>query len=182
MSGGTLQRTISEVTIQVREGNIVAQPDVEAVVNAANAALMPGGGVAGAIHRAAGPGLAEECRPLAPIGVGEAVITGGHRLPNGHVIHCLGPRWGIDEPADELLAACYRNALACAEQAGLQSVAFPSISTGIFGYPIEEAATVALSTVAARAPALGSIRLVRFVLFGADAAAIHAEALAVLEE
>src|SRR5690606_41737019 len=92
---------------------------------------MPGGGVAGAIHRAAGPGLAEECRPLAPIRPGQAVITSGYRLPNRYVIHCLGPVYGVDEPAADLLASCYRNGLRLAEERGIASVGFPAISTGI---------------------------------------------------
>ncbi|HEY8532153.1 MAG TPA: macro domain-containing protein [Limnochorda sp.] len=170
---------ISGCTIECVEGDITAQPDLEAIVNAANAQLMPGGGVAGAIHRAAGPGLAEECRPLAPIRPGEAVITGGHRLPNRYVIHCLGPVYGVDEPAAELLASCYRNALRLAEERGIASVGFPAISTGIFGYPVEEAARVALRTVAEAAPGLKSVRLVRFVLWGEAAYRVHA---AVLDE
>lgn len=90
-------KTISGATIQCRRGNIVDQPDVDAIINAANAQLRPGGGVAGAIHRAAGPGLDRECRPLSPIQPGQAVITGAHSLPNQYVIHCLGPVYGRDE-------------------------------------------------------------------------------------
>ena len=129
-------------------GDITRQEGFDAVVNAANAQLRPGGGVAGAIHRAAGPGLYEECRPLAPIKPGQAVITGGHGLPNRHVIHCLGPVYGVDTPSAVLLADCYRNALKVAEEHGLASLAFPAISTGIFGYPVAEAARVAMSAVA----------------------------------
>lgn len=131
-----------DVTIECLQGDIARQPDVEAIVNAANAQLRIGGGVAGAIHRAAGPGLEEECRPFAPIQPGEAVITGGHELPNRHVIHCLGPVYGVDKPADWLLASCYRNALQLAEQHGIRSLAFPAISTGAFGYPIEPTAHI----------------------------------------
>ncbi len=182
MSGvGTTRWRVGEVTVELLDGDITAQPDVDAVVNAANAELMPGGGVAGAIHRAAGPGLAEECRPLAPIRPGQAVITSGHRLPNPWVIHCLGPVYGRDEPAAELLASCYRNALQLADERGLSSVAFPAISTGIFGYPMAEAAEVALRTVAETAPRLQRVRLVRFVLFGDEALAAHQAALARLE-
>ncbi|MFN2381809.1 MAG: macro domain-containing protein, partial [Guyparkeria sp.] len=115
--------TIDGISIECSQGDIVDQPDIDAVVNAANAELRPGGGVAGAIHRAAGPGLARECAPLAPIRPGEAVITGGHDLPNPHVIHCLGPIYGIDEPPEELLSACYRNALDRAEESTLTSIA-----------------------------------------------------------
>lgn len=127
--------------------------------------LRPGGGVAGAIHRAAGPGLAEECRPLAPIKPGEAVLTGGHRLPNPYVIHVLGPVYGQDKPEDRLLAACYRNALRLAEKHRLSSLAFPAISTGAFGYPPREAAEVALKTMAEVAPSLKHVKLIRAVLF-----------------
>jgi O-acetyl-ADP-ribose deacetylase (regulator of RNase III) len=169
----TLSTTVGRVTIELVEGDITAQAGIDAVVNAANDELLPGGGVAGAIHRAAGPGLVAECRPLAPIRPGEAVITSGHRLPNPWVIHCLGPVYGEDEPADELLAACYRNALELAETRALTSVAFPAISTGAFGYPVEQAAKVALATVIATAPRLRHVVLVRFVLYGASALDTH---------
>src|SRR6056297_1235159 len=109
-----MKKEISGITVECLIGDIASQGDMNAVVNAANAQLRTGGGVAGAIHRAAGPGLEEECRPLAPIQPGEAVITGAHGLPNRAVIHCLGPVYGRDEPADELLAQCYRSALALA--------------------------------------------------------------------
>lgn len=102
---------VKDITLECVKGDIADQADMEAIVNAANARLLPGGGVAGAIHRAAGPGLEKECRPFAPIQPGEAVITGGHNLPNRHVIHCLGPVYGKDEPADIFLANCYCNAL-----------------------------------------------------------------------
>lgn len=165
------------VSIECVRGDITSQPDLDAIVNAANAELRAGGGVAGAIHRAAGPGLEDECRPLAPIGPGEAVITSGHDLPNDHVIHCLGPVYGEDEPADELLASCYREALRLAEEEGLRSVGFPAISTGAFGYPLEGAARVALATVWRAAPTLESVERIRFVLFGERALAVHEEAL-----
>ena len=170
-----------DVTIECVRGDITSQPEFDAVVNAANARLRTGGGVAGAIHRAAGPGLAEECRPLAPIEPGEAVITDGHGLPNPRVIHCLGPVYGDDEPADELLASCYREALRLAEEEGLTSVAFPAISTGAFGYPMEEAARVALETVWSAAPGLESVRRVRFTLFGERALEAHEDVLSRLE-
>nr|WP_231699388.1 macro domain-containing protein [Limnochorda pilosa] len=170
--------TVSGRTLECVRGDITAQRDMTAVVNAANAELMPGGGVAGAIHRAAGAGLAQECRPLAPIRPGQAVITGGHDLPNRYVIHCLGPVYGVDEPAAELLAACYRNALRLAEERGIDSVAFPALSTGAFGYPLEEAARVALKTVTEEAPRLRSVRRIRFVLWGAEALSVHEAVLA----
>lgn len=168
---------IGRVDLELVTGNIAHQPDVDAVVNAANAELEVGGGVAGAIHRAAGPGLAQECRPLAPIAPGDCVITGAHALPNRNVIHCLGPVYGRDEPADELLAECYRQALRLADESGLRSVAFPAISTGAFGYPIEAAAKVGLSTVVEVAPDLNSVELVRFVLFSEQDLRAHERAL-----
>ena len=164
---------ISGVAIEVLRGDIASQDDVEAVVNAANAELQSGGGVAGAIHRAAGPGLAEEARPLAPIKPGEAVITGGHDLPNRYVIHTLGPVYGQNRPEAELLANCYRNSLALAEEYGISSVAFPAISTGIFGYPKEEAAEVALRTVIEEAGRLQNVRLIRFVLYSEEDLEVH---------
>lgn len=172
-----MKRTVQGVVIECVQGNIVAQRDMDAIVNAANAQLLPGGGVAGIIHRAAGPGLSEECRPLAPIEPGEAVITGGHNLPNAYVIHCLGPVYGRDTPSDRLLAACYRNALARAEEKALASVAFPAISTGAFGYPMAEAATVAMGAVVEEAPKLRTVRHVRFVLHDRAALGLHEKAL-----
>jgi len=168
------------VTIELTTGNIVEQADVDAIVNAANAQLRTGGGVAGAIHRAAGPGLSDETRPLAPIEPGEAVITGGHDLPNDHVIHVLGPVYGRDTPSDELLRAGYENALARAEEHGLSSVAFPAISTGAFGFPVDAAARIALHTILDAAPALTSVALVRFVLFDEETYEAHVEALTAL--
>lgn len=163
--------------IECRQGDIAHQPDVDAVVNAANARLHPGGGVAGALHRAAGPELDRACRPLAPIRPGEAVITEAFGLPNRHVIHCLGPVYGVDEPADDLLAACYRNALTLAETHGIASVAFPAISAGAFGYPPAEAARVALATVLATLPDCPHIERVRFVLFDATSAELYRRTL-----
>ncbi len=166
--------------IECRQGDIAQQTDMDAVVNAANAELRPGGGVAGALHRAAGPELDRACRPLAPIRPGEAVITEAFGLPNRHVIHCLGPVYGVDEPADELLAACYRHALTLAERQGLASIAFPAISAGIFGYPLEEAARVALATVIATLPDCPHIERVRFVLFDPGSAELFRRTLATL--
>ena len=152
--------------IECVQGDIANQPDMEAIVNAANAQLRTGGGVAGAIHRAAGPELEAECRKYAPIQPGGAVISGAHHLPNRYVIHCLGPVYGVDNPSDQLLASCYRTALRLAEEKQIQSIAFPAISTGIFGYPIEPAAKIALQTVFDSRSEFSSIRHIRFVLFG----------------
>ena len=165
------------MTLECVLGDITDQGDVDAVVNAANARLEPGGGVAGAIHRAAGPGLAREARPLGPIRPGEAVITGGHGLPNRFVIHTLGPVYGQDRPEDGLLDACYRNSLALADGNGATSVAFPAISTGVFGYPVEDAAGVALRAAAEEARQLRSVRLIRFVLFSEKDLEAHERAL-----
>jgi len=158
-------------------GDIAHQGGFEAVTNAANADLRSGGGVAGALHRAAGPGLEEEATPLGPLSPGEAVITSGHGLPNRWVIHCLGPVYGRDEPSDQLLASCYRRALELAEEQHLGSVAFPAISTGAFGYPMAEAARVALGTIADEAPRLRSVRRIRFVLPDSEALDAHAREL-----
>lgn len=158
---------VQETTrIETITGDITQQADLDAVVNAANAQLMPGGGVAGAIHRAAGAELMDACRPLAPISPGEAVVTPAFNMPNRWIIHCLGPRFGIDEPADTLLADCYRNALQLTAQYGMKSVGFPALSTGAFGYPFREAALVAVEAVDDALETLGEPPgLVRFVFF-----------------
>ena len=163
-----MRRAVHGVTVECVRGDITAQHDVAAIVNAANAELRSGGGVAGAIHRAAGPGLEREARSLAPIRPGQAVITGGYALPNRYVIHALGPVYGRDRPEAELLADCYRNSLALAERHGIDSVAFPAISTGVFGYPTQEAAEVALRSVIERTEGFQKVRLVRFVLFSEE--------------
>lgn len=170
---------INNVTVECVVGDIAQQPDMDAVVNAANAQLRTGGGVAGALHRAAGPGLARECAPLAPIAPGEAVMTGAHALPNRFVIHCLGPVYGHDHPAEQLLADCYRKALALADEAGLESIGFPAISAGAFGYPMEAAARIAMRTVKNEIPGLKSVGRVRFILHARRDCELHA---AILEE
>ena len=172
-----MKKEISGITIELTRGNIAEQPGLDVIVNAANARLETGGGVAGAIHRAAGPGLAEECRPMAPIRPGEAVISGGHKLPNRYVIHCLGPVYGIDRPSDGLLADCYRNSLLLADEYKARSIAFPAISTGAFGYPAEPAAETALNTIIETLPRLKHIRLIRIVLFGQEDLEIYKEKL-----
>ena len=172
-----MKRQFGAAKVECIRGDITSQEDIEAVVNAANARLEPGGGVAGAIHRAAGPDLAKEAVPLGPLEPGKAVITGAHGLPNQYVIHTLGPVYGQDRPEAELLARCYRNSLALAEDNGVESIAFPAISTGIFGYPAEEAAEVALGTVQEEAERLQRVRLVRFVLFGERDLEVHESVL-----
>ncbi len=159
-----MEKTITGVKIECVRGDIASQSGFAAVVNAANAQLMMGGGVAGALHSAAGPGLAEECRPLAPIEPGEAVLTTGHNLPNQYVIHCLGPVYGMDKPEDELLSRCYRNALRLAEEHEIESIAFPAISSGAFGFPVEDAAQVAFGTIMEVIPELKCVKMLRFVL------------------
>ncbi len=177
-----MKKKISGITIECIMGDIAAQKDMTVVVNAANAQLRTGGGVAGALHRAAGPGLEEEGRALAPIKPGEAVITGGHMLPNRYVIHCLGPVYGIDNPEDMLLGNCYGNALQLADQHRIGSIAFPAISTGIFGYPIEEATQVAFRTIKKFLPKLIYVKHIRFVLYDQSALDIYEKYLEKLNE
>ncbi len=163
-----MQKKKNGLIIECIQGDIASQQDITAVVNAANAQLMPGGGVAGTLHHKAGPGLYDECRQLAPLSPGEAVLTGSHNLPNRYVLHCLGPVYGVDKPEDELLARCYRNALRLAEDHRIDSIAFPAISAGAFGLPLDRAAQVALNTIADEAPKLRQVKKVRFVLFKPD--------------
>ncbi len=174
--------TFGHLTVELRKGDITKQEDLAAIVNAANAELKTGGGVAGAIHKAAGPELEMECRPLAPIAPGEAVVTSGHALPNPYVIHTLGPIYGKDKPEEKLLASCYRNSLARAEEKEIESVGFPAISTGAFGYPMEEAARVAFETIREESQQLRKVKLLRFVLFSSSDLEVHAKVLQGLTE
>jgi O-acetyl-ADP-ribose deacetylase len=165
------------VDLELVVGDIARQDGFDAVVNAANAELRTGGGVASALQRAAGPGLAAEGRAHAPIRPGQAVLTSGHRLPNPWVIHCLGPVHGRDEPGDELLASCYRQALRLAEEKGIRSIAFPAISTGAFGFPVERAARIALDTILDEAAALDTVERIRMVLYDDAALEVHQRVL-----
>ncbi len=143
--------------------------DVDAIVNAANEQLLPGGGVCGAIHAAAGPGLAAECQTLGGCPTGEARISGGHGLKAAHVIHAVGPVWqGGDANEAALLAQCYRHCYRLADDAGLSSIAFPAISTGIYGYPLGPATEIALAAAKAYLEGGGSLQRIIFCCFGSE--------------
>jgi O-acetyl-ADP-ribose deacetylase (regulator of RNase III) len=163
--------------IELVQGDIT-KLDVDAIVNAANSSLLGGGGVDGAIHRAAGPELLAECRTLGGCPTGQAKITRGYRLPARHVIHTVGPVWhGGSGGEDELLANCYRNSLALAAEHGLHSVTFPSISTGVYGFPIERAARVALRAMDAFLQGNESLERVIAVTYSAHDTAVYRAAM-----
>lgn len=165
--------------ISVIEADITTL-DVDAIVNAANETLLGGGGVDGAIHRAAGPELLAECRLIGGCPTGEARITKGYRLKARHVIHTVGPIWrGGTAKEDQLLASAYRNSLALARTHELTSIAFPAISTGVYGFPADRAADIALATIVAHLAEDPCLKSVMLACFGAKSAALHAEALAV---
>jgi O-acetyl-ADP-ribose deacetylase len=168
---------IGSVKLELRQGDITEQ-DTDAIVNAANRTLLGGGGVDGAIHRAAGPELLTECRTLGGCETGDAKITKGYRLKARHVIHTVGPVYrGEGKRAPALLASCYRRSLDLAVANRLKSIAFPSISTGVYGYPLAEAASVSLQTIIDFLRTPGDLDLVRFVLFGSEAYQAYEEAL-----
>jgi O-acetyl-ADP-ribose deacetylase len=163
--------------ITVITSDITTQ-QVDAIVNAANRTLLGGGGVDGAIHRAAGPGLLEECRQLKGCRTGEAKITRGHNLPARFVIHTVGPVWqGGKSGEDELLAACYRNSLALAELSGIASIAFPAISTGAYGFPLERATRIAVRSVREFLAVHPSVEWVVFVCHGDEAYRVYSQIL-----
>jgi O-acetyl-ADP-ribose deacetylase (regulator of RNase III) len=164
---------------QVAEGDITKLA-VDAIVNAANESLLGGGGVDGAIHAAAGIELQAECRLIGSCPTGEARITKGYRLPAKHVIHTVGPIWhGGDRGEDGLLESCYHNSLALAREAGVKTIAFPAISTGVYHFPLDRAARIAVATVADElAGHRGSIDKVIFCTFGAEATDTYRAALA----
>jgi O-acetyl-ADP-ribose deacetylase len=166
--------TVSGARLEVLVADITTLA-IDAIVNAANTSLLGGGGVDGAIHRAAGPELVAECRLLNGCKVGEAKITRGYRLPSRHVIHTVGPIWhGGDAGEPGKLASCYRNSLEVAAANQIRSMAFPAISTGIYRFPPDEAAEIALSTVIATLPGLAEApRRVIFCCFDAGAAALY---------
>ena len=167
----------TSLRMRVVQGDITRLED-DAIVNAANESLLGGGGVDGAIHRAAGPELLEECRRLGGCPTGQARITKGYRLPSKRVIHTVGPVWRDGHRGeDELLAGCYRSSLALAEQHGVKTIAFPSISTGAYGFPMERAAHVAVTEIKTFLERKSSIEKVLLVCFGKGAFEIHRQAV-----
>lgn len=159
------------------QGDLLMQTDCDAIVNAANTALSPGAGVCGRIHAAAGPELASYCEVLGGVAVGAAVATPGFALSQPWVIHACGPRYGFDHPEEALLISAYQTALQLAEQKKVSRIAFPAISTGVFGYPMQEAARIAIAAIRAELPQLHAVSEVRLVLYDAVAFQVFKEAL-----
>ncbi|MFQ5796300.1 MAG: O-acetyl-ADP-ribose deacetylase [Candidatus Bipolaricaulia bacterium] len=170
---------VGESTLEIVQGDITAQ-ETDAVVNAANKALAPGGGVAGAIHRAAGPQLWEECKKLGGCETGQAKLTRGYNLKAPYVIHTVGPVYSGSAQDPKMLATSYRNSLRLAAENGIETISFPALSTGAFGYPMREAATVALQTVIDFLKTNPEVKLVRFVLYGQRDFIVHKEMLSEL--
>ena len=168
---------INQTIIELVQGDITHQ-DTDAIVNAANNSLLGGGGVDGAIHRAAGPKLLAETRTLAGCATGDAKISGGYNLKARHVIHAVGPIYNVDPDAPGLLASAYRRSLEVAAEKGIHTLAFPSISTGVYSYPVDDAARIALSTVCDFAQNRAELELIRFVLFDARTLQAFVNALA----
>ncbi len=169
------------VVVKIVRGDITEQ-DTDAVVNAANKRLSPGGGVAGAIHSAAGSRLWEECKKIEHCETGEAVITKGYKLPAKWVVHTVGPVWTSRHEDPEMLSACYSNSLAIADKHNIRSISFPAISTGAFGYPLEEGAEIAVKAICETIENLSSVKLIQFVLYDDKAYNIFEEKLKNLEE
>jgi len=177
-----MELKINKSTLSLVEGDITKQ-DTDAIVNAANKTLRGGGGVDGAIHRAGGPKILEECIRIGGCETGQAVITTGGNLKAKYVIHTVGPVYRDGKHGEpELLESCYRNSLKLASSKRLKSIAFPSISTGAYGYPMDQAAEIAISTVIDYLKNNTDIELVRFVLFGKEAYKTYEEALKKLKE
>ncbi len=171
-----VRKKVGESIIELIRGDITSQ-ETDAIVNAANSRLAPGGGVAGVIHRAAGPKLWEECKKLGGCETGEAKITKGYNLKARCVIHTVGPIYSGTKEDKKLLSSCYRNSLKLAVKNKIKTISFPSISTGAFGYPMKEAARIAFQTIIDFLNGNREIQLVRLVLYGKEAFKIHKEVL-----
>jgi O-acetyl-ADP-ribose deacetylase (regulator of RNase III) len=176
-----MRKVIAKTTIEIVQGDITREA-VDAIVNAANSRLLGGGGVDGAIHRAGGSAILAECRKLGGCETGNAKITTGGNLPAKYVIHAVGPIYSGTAHDAELLASCYRRSLELARERALNSIAFPAISCGVYGYPLDEAAPIALNTVAEIARDHQTPELARFVLFTEDVLDAFQRALEAIDE